>query len=206
MSTERTWSFQSVGGRSGTDQPHLSDEEEFVLVLSDRLAEEYLTRVRGLTGAVTRQVPDFDLSTDDGRKALAAAVVTRVVSTFPRTSEADKLVGPFYRASDLAEWKGVTRQAISKQAKERKILHLVTSSGTIVFPAWQFSEKGASLPRLAEVLNLIDPTDRDPLGSALWLNRASARFDGLTPADALRAGRTADVLRTARQIASANAA
>jgi hypothetical protein len=49
---------------------------------------------------------------------------------------------------------------------------------------------------------LIDPDERDLLGSALWLNRRVERCEGLTPAEKLRAGRAVDVLAAARQILS----
>ena len=121
-------------------------------------------------------------------------------------SEADKLVGPFYQTADLVAWKDVTQQAISKQARERRLLSLTSKSGTVVYPAWQFGPNGELLPGLAEILNLIDQDGRDQLGAALWLNRPAAPFDGQTPAEMLRAGRRAEVLTIARQIASANVA
>ena len=176
-----------------------TDDERFAVLLADRIART----VR--LADVVRVYPSVDTAVDDRLAMLVDLVAVRVASMFATKSEADKLVGPFYRTADLATWRGVTRQAISKQARQRHLLMLKSASGTVLYPAWQFNDEAKPPPQLAEVLKLIDPDNRDALGSALWLNRPAARFDTLTPAEALHAGRTAEVLRAAAQIASANA-
>lgn len=177
-----------------------ADMEQFVSHLSVFIAHDIDLKL------IVRAFPTVDFDTSDWTRDLAKAVAVRFTASIPKSTDADKLVGPFYRAADLARWRGVTRQAISKQARQRRLLVLDSASGTPVYPAWQFGPRGEPLPGLAEVLTMIDQDEQDPLGSALWLNRPAERFDGRTPAAMLRAGRRADVLRAARQIASANAA
>jgi hypothetical protein len=116
--------------------------------------------------------------------------------------DVDELVGPFYRAEDLAAWKGITLEAVDELVRERRLLALTSSSGTLTYPKFQFGPTGELLPYLAEVLELVDPDGVDGLGSALWLNRQAERFEGLTPVQKLRAGGAVDVLAAARQIQS----
>ncbi|QNE46228.1 hypothetical protein F1C58_04420 [Glaciihabitans sp. INWT7] len=199
MSAERLLREPEIAGGAGSADSRETDDEVFAVLLADRIA-----RTVHLDDAMA-VYPSVDTSVNHGLAKLADLVAVRVASMFSTKCEADGLVGPFYRAADLATWRGVTRQAISKQARQRRLLVLKSASGTVVYPAWQFNEKAEAPPHLADVLKLIDPDNRDALGSALWLNRPAARFDTLTPAEALHAGRTAEVLRAAGQIASANA-
>lgn len=200
MIVHRTPHLVEIPNGDASERARQAERNRFVAHLTRIIGHDF--DLESVAGAY----PWIDSTANNWPEELAKAIAVRVQASLPRTSEASRLVGPFYRASDLVTWKSITRQAISKQTRERRLLSLVTESGTLVYPAWQFGLKGEPLPHLAEVLNLIDPTDSDPLSSALWLNRSAERFGGLTPADALRAGRTADVLRAARQIASANAA
>lgn len=116
--------------------------------------------------------------------------------------DVNELVGPFYRAEDLAAWKGITLEAVDELVRERRLLALTSSSGTLEYPTFQFGPTGELLPYLAEVLELVDPDGLDGLGSALWLNRRAERFGGLTPVQKLRAGGAVEVLDAARQIQS----
>ena len=199
MAADRLLWTTAIASGAGPADGLGTDDERFTVLLADQIART----VR--LADVAKVYPSVDTSVDDWLAKLADAVAARVASMFATKSEADGLVGPFYRAADLAKWRGVTRQAISKQARQRRLLVLKSASGTVLYPAWQFNEKAEPPPHLADVLKMIDPDNRDALGSALWLNRPTARFDTLTPAKTLHAGRTAEVLRAAHEIASANA-
>lgn len=132
------------------------------------------------------------------------ALADRMVAALPAVKhEADELIGPFYDAASLANWRGVTRQAISKASTKGDLLGLKIGDGSRIFPSFQFGPSGAPLPRLREVLDLLDPDRIDPWGSALWLNTVADEFGGTTAAQALRAGRHEPVLRTARRAARA---
>ena len=116
--------------------------------------------------------------------------------------DVDELVRPLYRAEDLAAWKGITLETVDELVRERRLLVLTSSSGTLAYPTSQFGPTGELLPHLTEVLKLADPDGLDGLGSALWLNRQAERFGGLTPAQSRRAGGAVEVLAAARQIQS----
>ena len=120
--------------------------------------------------------------------------------------EADELLGPFYDTPTLAAWRGVTRQALSKATAKRDLVGLKIGDGSLVFPSFQFGASGAPLPHLRQVLALVDPDRIDPWGSALWLNTPADEFGGTTAAEALRDGRTEQVLAAARRAAYAWAA
>ena len=132
------------------------------------------------------------------------ALADRMVAALPAVKhEADELIGPFYDASSLASWRGVTRQAISKASTKGDLLGLKIGDGSRIFPSFQFGPSGSPLPRLREVLDLLDPDRIDPWGSALWLNTVADEFGGTTAAQALRGGRHDPVLRAARRAARA---
>ncbi|ROS74030.1 hypothetical protein EDF24_3038 [Curtobacterium sp. PhB130] len=132
------------------------------------------------------------------------ALADRMVAALPSVKhEADELIGPFYDSSSLAAWRGVSRQAISKASAKGDLLGLKIGDGTRIFPSFQFGPAGAPLPRLREVLALLDPDRIDPWGSALWLNTVADEFGGTTAAAALRDGRHDAVLAAARRAANA---
>lgn len=138
------------------------------------------------------------------RTADVGALADRMVAALPSVKhEADAVIGPFYDAASLATWRGVSRQAISKASTKGDLIGLKIGDGSRIFPSFQFGPSGASLPRLREVLALLDPDRIDPWGSAMWLNTPADEFGGTTAAEALRDGRHDLVLRAARRAADA---
>jgi hypothetical protein len=68
-----------------------------------------------------------------------------------------------------------------------------------VYPAWQFTEDGTTVPHLAEVLGVLRAGTDSPWTQALWLCAPAEYLDGSTPAEWLAAGRDpAPVLLAAR--------
>jgi hypothetical protein len=140
----------------------------------------------------------YDSALDGDPDALAG----RMLAALPQAKHpADALVGPFYDTSGVAVWRGVSRQAITKAAAKRDLLGLKIADGSLLFPSFQFGTHGEPLPNLREVLDLVDPDRIDPWGSALWLNTPHESFGGVSAAEALRAGRTEQVLRVAERAA-----
>lgn len=132
------------------------------------------------------------------------ALAERMLAALPTVKhETDALIGPFYDTASLANWRGVTRQAIHKATQKRDLIGLKIGDGTRVFPAFQFGRTGTPLPHLRDVLDLIDRDAIDPWGSALWLNTVADDFGGTTAAQALRDGRVEPVLIAARRAAHA---
>ena len=115
----------------------------------------------------------------------------------------DSDIGPFFDTTTLSRWLGVSRQAIYLLRRQRVMLAITTLDRRLAFPAWQFGPAKELLPALPEVLELLDPADKDPVGSALWLNASAREFDGATPAELLRRGDRDAVIVVARRIAAA---
>lgn len=124
----------------------------------------------------------------------------RMAATVPVQGDLDKAVGPFYDTAGLVKWLGVTKQAIAYRVEHKSLLGVRSSDGHWMYPSFQFTTDGASLPRLSEVVNAIDPGKTDAWQTAIWLNHPAPRFDGMTPAEALRTDMAEAVVATARRI------
>ncbi|RKR74733.1 hypothetical protein [Frondihabitans australicus] len=103
-------------------------------------------------------------------------------------------MGPFFDESGLLKCWGHDRRFLEERIAIGEVLHVVTSDGMTLFPSFQFDSEGGLLPRLAEMLELVDPDMRNPWGDALWLNAPQEDLDGMTPAEALRTSRADDAL------------
>lgn len=153
---------------------------------------------------------------DSGRYDAALAVAPdtsaiddladRILAGLPTTHPLDGIVGPFYDTAGLTTWLDVSRQAIHKQVIRRRILGLKTADDVMLYPAFQFDVFGAPLPSLRDVLDLLDPQDADPWGSAVWLATPATELHGTTPAQCLRAGQLDAVLAVASRINQAEQA
>ena len=88
-----------------------------------------------------------------------------------------------------------SRQAVQQRRARGNLLGLPLSAGTYLYPVRQFDRQGV-LPGLPETLAALKHLD--PWGKAAFLLSGDARLDGLRPLDALRAGRTAEVVAAAR--------
>jgi hypothetical protein len=165
-------------------RPISSEQQELISILLDKLS------------------PDMLASALKAGKTLEQ-VAERMVSSFPETNELDASVGPFYDTPRLRKWLGLTKQGIAHRMKTGAILGVKSSDGFWMYPAFQFTSKGEPLPRLKEVLDAIDPGGGDFWQSAIWLNHAMEKFDGMTPAEALRTDRADAVVATAARIRSA---
>jgi hypothetical protein len=103
--------------------------------------------------------------------------------------------GGVWSAQDVAAHLGISRQAVDKRRKGRRLLGLPTGRHGYSYPAWQFTREG-TLPGLEEVLGSL--SDHDPWMSASFLMEPSARLDDKRPLDVLRRGGLAEVMRAAR--------
>ncbi|WP_066039290.1 hypothetical protein [Herbiconiux solani] len=127
----------------------------------------------------------------------AETIAERMIATIPVVDRWQDLIGPFYTATDVAAWRGVTRQQVHKLRKTGALLGPQTTDGRVVFPAWQFGLHGEGLPRLREVKAALGPAAPDDWARALWLNAATPRFGGSSAADLLKSGRSDEVLEAA---------
>ncbi len=114
----------------------------------------------------------------------------------------DGRVGPFYDTAVLLETLQESSVTLDALVRTGDVLEVISSDGCPLFPAFQFGQDAQPLPRLRDVLAELDPGQVDPWGDAVWLNAPAEELEGVSPATALRAGRTEDVVRLARAAGS----
>ena len=101
-------------------------------------------------------------------------------------------------ADNLARLLGTTRATINTKRQNRQLLGLEGATRGFRFPSWQIGEDGKPFAAL--------PTLFDRLGDSPWavyrfLVQSHPELDGETGRDALRKGRTADVIEAAESVA-----
>lgn len=99
-------------------------------------------------------------------------IAKRMASQIPHERDQNRLAqkaGPFYDGKGVADWLGISRQAIHKRRGVHKILGCRTSNGKIIYPVWQFRNTGELLPGLSVVLKTLAQGIDDPWTWALWL-------------------------------------
>lgn len=143
-------------------------------------------------------VESLDAVLEHTDPTLLAQRLTRTIGQGP--SAAAAAVGPVFTAAGLAEWKGVSKEALRKAQKAGRVLGFKSRDGVLLYPQFQFNEYGDYLPALKDVLAIIDPQRLDDGSSAVWLNRTYPSLDGRTAAQALHDGDTDKVLHLAREI------
>lgn len=97
---------------------------------------------------------------------------------------------------------GVSRQAVAERERKGQLL-CVMEDGQLRFPLWQFDPSGSSgvvegLPFVVRALDEVAPTPA--LGKMVWLRKANSSLGGLSPVEALRAGRLDEVMAAARGV------
>jgi hypothetical protein len=137
-----------------------------------------------------------------------ASTVARVALDVEPQNEMDQLVGPFYDTATLESWLGISRQAIDQRVKARKLLACMTPDKVRLYPVWQFTDTGQTIPGLTLVLPILASGVNAPWTWAMWMvSKLPYELDGLSPAEWLTRGRdVAAVATLATQDASAWAA
>jgi hypothetical protein len=97
----------------------------------------------------------------------------------------------------------LTRQAVDKRRKGRKLVAIGFGKRGFLYPAFQFEEPLTTL--VERVLPEIDRRVEDWKLLAFFLN-GNAYLDGASPVEALRRGKIGEVLRAARACGSHGAA
>ena len=112
-------------------------------------------------------------------------------------------LGPFYDTGGLVTWLDITRQALHQKVKSRQLLRLSTGDGQNVYPAWQFTPTGRTVPGLGPVLKILLPAT-DEWTAAIWLTTPSERLGGRPAVELLSTGRP-DLLEAVTAAASTDA-
>jgi hypothetical protein len=113
------------------------------------------------------------------------------------------IVGPCFGTASLATELGVSRSAVSRAARELRLLRLPTPERVMLYPAFQLHQ-GSPVAGLQQVLQALRQGVADPWTWAQWLNTPLAHR--ASNIQRLRDGQQEDVLRLARQDAAAWAA
>jgi len=169
-----------------------------VAVKRERDTRNLASEKRALLDHLEERLADRDLSAFGSLDALA----DRMVATLPDEGAVwGAAIGPVYTSRGLQEWLGITRQAISQHAQNRRILRLTTADGVSVFPSFQFGSNGERLPHLKEVLDTLATGIDDPWIWATWLNTPDNK--SRTHAELLRSSDWRSVHEQAREDAAA---
>ena len=129
-------------------------------------------------------------------------VAEAMAAALPAAHPYDAVVGPFYDTPGLVGWLGITRQALHHRVKTGQLLACSTQDGRTVYPAWQFTSEGGTIPHLTPVLRILASGSNDPWMVALWLRAPSDRHQGRDAAGWLAAGGDpAAVINAAREAA-----
>jgi len=96
-------------------------------------------------------------------------ILATMLQSFPDRVITDPHLGPCFTASRLAQVRGVTRQAISKQRLAGKLFG-VKHAGEWVFPSVQFDDRARMRPAFATIYEAVRETGVDPVQFAVWLH------------------------------------
>lgn len=129
-------------------------------------------------------------------------VAETMVAALPVSHPFDAVTGPFYDTPGLVKWLGITRQALHHRVKTSQLLACPTEDGHTVYPAWQFTTEGGTIPHLTGLLRVLNAGATDPWMIALWLRAPSERHGGRDAASWLAAGEDpASVMASAHEAA-----
>ena len=101
-------------------------------------------------------------------------------------------LGPFYNDTGMLKRLHITAQELDRRVTSHELLAPTTGSGQRVYPTWQFTDDGHTLPGLTDVLTRL-LTALDPWTVAIWLATPSERLGDASAIECLRTGHVADV-------------
>jgi hypothetical protein len=111
--------------------------------------------------------------------------------------------GGVFKTEQVAEYLGISPQAVNKRRSACQLLGLTFRKRGYVFPAWQFDQRGA-IAGLQEVLSVLSEHDE-------WMQNSffvspNTRLGGSRPLDLLRDRRVAEVVEAAKDFGQHGAA
>ena len=111
--------------------------------------------------------------------------------------------GGVFKTEEVAEYLGITPQAVNKRRTLRQLAGLTFRKRGYVFPAWQFTDRG-TVPGLEQVLLAL--ADHDEWMQNVFFVNPNTRLGGRRPLDLLREGEKQEVLDAAREFGQHGAA
>ena len=94
--------------------------------------------------------------------------------------------GQSWTTEDVAEYLGISVQAVSKKRKSRKILGLFLGAKGYVFPGWQFEQNGI-LPKLSTILKILEEGQVPDWDKLRFFVSGDYGLEGKTPIECLQA-------------------
>jgi len=111
--------------------------------------------------------------------------------------------GGVFKTEEVAEYLGITPQAVNKRRALRQLVGLTFRKRGYVFPAWHFTDRG-TVPGLEQVLLAL--ADHDEWMQNVFFVNPNTRLGGRRPLDLLREGEKQEVLDAAREFGQHGAA
>lgn len=124
-------------------------------------------------------------------------VVSRMLAAIPTVTIEGFPHGPLYTTAGLAQWRGVSRQAIHQARRAGRIVG-VKHGNRVLYPWFQFGRRGEMLPGLREILPLLAAQGLNDREMIDWLASLSADLSGDTPIRRLAQRDISPVLGAAR--------
>jgi hypothetical protein len=210
---------------SATDEPR--ETPEWIVRLRQRVQEEAPTKREWAEKAVNLILELMDLSetalsdaaeASDNWHAMFRAM--RNAEVLDQLQKSDPLArafldgldakarlieqnGGIFKTEEVAEYLGITPQAVNKRRALRQLVGLTFRKRGYVFPAWQFTDRG-TVPGLEQVLAAL--ADHDEWMQNVFFINPNTRLGGRRPLDLLREGEIPDVLDAAREFGQHGAA
>jgi hypothetical protein len=111
--------------------------------------------------------------------------------------------GGVFKTDEVAEYLGITPQAVNKHRALRQLVGLTFRKRGYVFPAWQFTDRG-TVPGLEQTL--LSLANHDEWMQNVFFISPNTRLGGQRPLDLLREGALQEVLEAAREFSQHGAA
>jgi hypothetical protein len=111
--------------------------------------------------------------------------------------------GGVFKTEEVAEYLGITPQAVTKRRALRQLVGLTFRKRGYVFPAWQFTDRG-TVPGLEQVLRAL--ADHDEWMQNVFFINPNTRLGGRRPLELLREGEIQEVRDAAREFGQHGAA
>ena len=212
-------------GRSAADEPR--ETPEWITRLRERIQEEAPTKREWAEKAVNLVLQLMDLSetalsnaaeAPDNWHAMFRAM--RNAEVLEQIQKSDPLARAFldgldakarlieqnggvFKTEQVAEYLGITPQAVNKRRALRQLVGLTFRKRGYVFPAWQFTDRG-TVPGLEQVLLAL--ADHDEWMQNVFFINPNTRLGGRRALDLLREGEIQEVLDAAREFGQHGAA
>ena len=212
-------------GRSAADVPR--ETPEWITRLRERIQEEAPTKREWAEKAVNLVLQLMDLSetalsnaaeAPDNWHAMFRAM--RNAEVLEQIQKSDPLARAFldgldakarlieqnggvFKTEQVAEYLGITPQAVNKRRALRQLVGLTFRKRGHVFPAWQFTDRG-TVPGLEQVLLAL--ADHDEWMQNVFFINPNTRLGGRRALDLLREGEIQEVLDAAREFGQHGAA